>query len=277
MIARRLCAGLLGLLVLAGAGSPAAALDIGGRDAVRVCADPNLLPFSNDRGEGFENRVAEMIGRDLNLPVVYTWWPQTIGFVRNTLRARQCDLMMGTAAGEELVQNTNPYYRSIYALVYRSSANLSVRHLNDPALRGLRVGVIAGTPGASRANRNGITNIEPYQLETDTRVDNPARRAIEDVASGRTDAAIVWGPIAGYFAARQSVPLTVVPLVDEGNGARLDFAITMGVRAEEPEWKHWLNDFIARHKDEINAVLADYHVPLLNEDGKLLEVSTVRK
>ena len=242
------------------------------RDAVRVCADPNLLPFSNDKLEGYENKIAAMIGEELGVPVVYTWWPQTIGFVRNTLSARKCDIVMGAASGEGLMQNTNPYYRSVYTLVYRESAATKAKAMNDPSLRDLRFGVVTKTPGATLANMNHITNVEPYELDIDTRQDNPARRAIEDVASGKTDATIIWGPIAGYFASLQPAKLMVVPLVDE-HATRLDFSITMGIRGDEPEWKHWLNDFIARRQGDINTILAQYHVPLLSPDGKLQSAS----
>jgi len=244
-------------------------------DALRVCADPNLLPFSNDKLEGFENKIAAMIGEELGVPVVYTWWPQTIGFVRNTLRARKCDIVMGAASGEGLMQNTNPYYRSVYSLVYRESGGTQAKAMNDPSLRNLRFGVVTKTPGATLANMNHITNVEPYELDIDTRQDNPARRAIEDVASGKTDATVIWGPIAGYFASLQPTKLTVVPLVDE-HATRLDFSITMGIRGDEQEWKHWLNDFIARRQGDIDAILVQYHVPLLSSEGKLQSASVAQ-
>jgi len=245
------------------------------RDALRVCADPNLLPFSNDKLEGFENKIAAMIGEELGVPVIYTWWPQTIGFVRNTLRAQKCDIIMGAASGDGLTQNTNPYYRSVYSLVYRESAGIQPKAMNDPSLQGLRFGVVTKTPGATLANQNHITNVEPYELDIDTRQDNPARRAIEDVGTGKTDATIIWGPIAGYFASLQPTKLTVLPLVDE-HSTRLDFSISMGIRSDETEWKHWLNDFIVRRQSDINAVLAQYHVPMLSSEGKLQSASVAQ-
>jgi quinoprotein dehydrogenase-associated probable ABC transporter substrate-binding protein len=264
-------------MLVAGAAAidTAQAVELPKRDALRVCADPNLLPFSNDKLEGYENKIAAMIGEELGVPVVYTWWPQTIGFVRNTLGARKCDIVMGAASGEGLMQNTNPYYRSVYSLVYRENAATKAKAMNDPSLRDLRFGVVTKTPGATLANMNHITNVEPYELDIDTRQDNPARRAIEDVASGKTDATIIWGPIAGYFASLQPTKLTVVPLVDE-HATRLDFSITMGIRGDEPEWKHWLNDFIVRRQGDINAVLAQYHVPLLSSNGQLQSASVAR-
>ncbi|WP_049976155.1 transporter substrate-binding domain-containing protein [Azospirillum sp. B506] len=158
-------------------------------DVLRVCADANLLPFSNDRGEGYENRIAQLIADDLKVPLAFTWWPQTIGFVRNTLRTRQCDLVMGTAVGEELMQNTNPYYRSTYALIYRKDSGITARTLADPSLQGARIGVVARTPPSAVMLRHGLTNLEPYQLDIDTRAHHPAQQAVDDVAAARTDAA----------------------------------------------------------------------------------------
>lgn len=266
LFAARASAVVAALLVYA---APAAAIEATDRAAVRVCADANLLPFSNERMEGFENEIARLIGEDLQRPVTYFWWPQTIGFVRNTLRARQCDLVMGTASGEELMQNTNPYYRTIYSLVYRTASGIHAETLGDPALKDARIGVVDRTPAVNLLRLYGLTKMEPYHLNTDTRAHNPARDAIEDVASGRTDAAVVWGPIAGYFAAQQKEALTVVPLVKEPAAARLQFNISMGIRADEPEWKHWLNDFIKRRQGDIDRILLRYHVPLIGPDGTL--------
>ncbi|HEY0835490.1 MAG TPA: quinoprotein dehydrogenase-associated putative ABC transporter substrate-binding protein [Azospirillum sp.] len=262
-------------LLAALAAAPAGAVEATDRDAVRVCADANLLPYSNERLEGFENEIARLIGEDLQRPVTYFWWPQTIGFVRNTLRARQCDLVMGTASGEELMQNTNPYYRSVYALVYRRDSGIKAETMADPSLKDARIGIVERTPAASLMRLNGITRTEPYQLNTDTRANNPAADAIADVAAGRTDAAVIWGPIAGYHAARQTVPLTVVPLLREKGPVPLQFAISMGIRAEEPEWKHWLNDFITRRQGDIDRILARYHVPLVGPDGNLKKLAAV--
>ena len=261
-------AALLGLACLWAL--PASTQEITARTELRVCADPSLPPYSTEAQDGFENKLAEMIGEELGIPVVYTWFPQTIGFVRNTLMARRCDIVMGTASGEELMQNTNAYYRSVYAMVYRSESGIRATTLADPALLGKRIGVIAGTPPANLTAFYGLSNIEPYQLNIDTRADQPARRAIEDVASGKTDLALVWGPIAGFYAAQQDQPMTVVPLLNEPGPARLEYRITMGIRGDEPDWRHWLNRFIREHQDEINQLLADYHVPLLDMSGELI-------
>lgn len=269
MTMARIAASVCALAAFAFPAAPAAAIEASDREAVRVCSDANLMPYSNDRLEGFENEIARLIGEDLQRPVTYFWWPQTIGFVRNTLRTRQCDLVIGTASGEELMQNTNPYYRSVYALVYRAKSGIRAETLGDPSLQGARIGIVEGTPAVTLVRRYGITRTEPYQLNADTRAGNPAADAIRDVADGHTDAAVIWGPIAGWFAAQQAEPLTVVPLVKEPAPVRLQFGISMGIRAEEPEWKHWLNDFIKRRQGEIDRILLRYHVPLVAEDGTL--------
>ena len=248
------------------------AQEVTARTELRVCADPSLPPFSTEAQDGFENKLADMIAEELGIPVVYTWWPQTIGFVRNTLMARRCDIVMGTASGEELMQNTNAYYRSVYAMVYRTDADVQPTTLADPALFGKRIGVIAQTPPANLLSFYGLSNIEPYQLNIDTRADQPARRAIEDVAAGKTDLALVWGPIAGYYAGLQEQPPTVVPMLDEPGPARLEYRITMGIRGDEPDWRHWLNQFIRDNQDDIDSLLASYRVPLLDQAGNLIVV-----
>ncbi len=255
---------------------PASAQEVTARDELRVCADPSLPPFSTEALDGFENKLAQMIGDELGIPVVYTWWPQTIGFVRNTLATRKCDIVMGTASGEEMMQNTNAYYRSVYALVYRADGDIQATTLADPALRGRRVGVVAQTPPANLLAYYGLSNIQPYQLNIDTRADQPARRAIEDVAAGATEFTVIWGPIAAYYASQQEEPLVVVPLVNEPGPARLEFRITMGIRSDEPDWRHWLNGFIRDKQDDINQLLAGYRVPLVDRTGNLIVVEAAR-
>jgi quinoprotein dehydrogenase-associated probable ABC transporter substrate-binding protein len=239
------------------------------REALRVCADGNNLPFSNEAGEGFENRIAELMAEDLGVPLVYVWSPQVMGFVRNTLELRVCDIMIGAVAGYEFVQNTNEVYRSVYALVVPDDSDLEVANLADPVLQGRRIGVVTETPPLVALRRTGAV-IQSYPLMVDTRVRAPVRDAIEDVVAGRTEGAVLWGPLAGYYASRQDPPLRVIPLVEDDSGARLDYRITMGIRRGEPHWKDWLNDFIDRRQDEIHAILAEYGVPLLDRRGQLL-------
>ncbi len=239
------------------------------RSSLRVCADPSNLPFSNQAGEGFENKIAELLAAELAVPLRYTWFPQATGFVRNTLKARRCDIVIGISLGFELLQNTNPYYRSSYALVYRSDAGLTLSALDDPEFKKLRLGVVAGTPPASLMARYGLLGrVRPYHLVADTRFEQPGKRMIEDIAAGEVDVGALWGPIAGYYGEQQKPPLTVVPLPSRPGGVRMDFRITMGVRFNEPEWKREINVLIKRKQPEINAILADYGVPLLDDQGK---------
>ncbi len=238
---------------------------------LRVCADANSLPFSNQKEEGFENKIARLIADELGQSIRYTWWPQTIGFVRHTLRLRRCDLIVGIGTGNELVQNTNPYYRSIYTMVYRRDSGLKATALSDPALKPLRFGVIAGTPPATLlANYGLIGQARPYQLTVDTRFFSPARQAIDDVAAGEIDVALIWGPMAGYFAKRHKVPLVVVPLLNEQTNVRLDFRVSMAVRVNENDWKRQLNLILKRLQPKIDGILKDYGVPLLDGQRRLI-------
>lgn len=242
---------------------------------LRVCADPNNLPFSNDKGEGFENKIAELMAAKLGVPLTYTWFPQTVGFVRNTLRAYRCDLMMGVVTADELVQNTNPYYRSAYVLAFREADRDRLASLDSEAMRAARIGIVAGTPVSDLLVRKGlITQARPYQLMVDTRLENPPKAMLEDLALGRLDAALLWGPIAGYYATRERVPLGLVPLAsDPRSGLRVDFRISMGMRANEPLWKHRVNDLIRELEPQIQAILTEYGVPLLDEQGRLIGAS----
>ena len=240
-------------------------------EALRVCADPNNLPFSNKLEEGFENKIAQLIAAELGRPVRYTWWPQTIGFVRNTLRLRRCDLIVGIGTGNEMSQNTNPYYRSVYTMVYRRDSGLQAKALSDRALKSLRFGVIAGTPPATLLAMYGLINqVRSYHRNVDTRYFSPARQAISDVAEGKIDVALIWGPFSGYFAKRETVPLVVVPLLHEKTNVRLDFLISMAVRINEPEWKRRLNRILKHLQPKIDGILKDYGVPLLDRQRRLI-------
>jgi quinoprotein dehydrogenase-associated probable ABC transporter substrate-binding protein len=252
--------------------APAQRIDLVDRAALRVCADPANMPFSNDKGEGFENKIAEMVAGELKVPVEYTWFPQATGFIRQTLAARRCDVVMGYAQGDELVLNTNPYYRSTYALVYRAGAGLDgVDRLADARLAGRRLGVIAGTPPATvMAGLGLIQQAKPYPLLVDRRHDSPAERMIDDIRSGDIAAGVLWGPIAGYFAVRGGDRLEVVPLTKEAAGARLAYRITFGVRHLDDDWKRQLNALIARRQGDIDAVLLAFGVPLLDEQSNLV-------
>jgi quinoprotein dehydrogenase-associated probable ABC transporter substrate-binding protein len=247
--------------------------DLVDRSALRVCADPANMPFSNEKGQGFENKIAELLASKLGVPVVYTWFPQAIGFVRNTLGARKCDVIIGFPQGDELVQNTNAYYRSAYALVTRADSPLaSVETLEDPRLQGKSIGVIARTPPATSMAANGLLGTaKPFQLVVDRRYSSPAEEMVAAIIDGDLDAGVLWGPLGGYYAKHSAVPLSVVPLTKETKGPRMAFRITMGIRSGEPDWKHQLNDFIAANQNEINAILLDFGVPILTENDQRIQ------
>lgn len=264
---------MLGLAVLqAPTAVSAQTLDLVDRSALRVCADPGNLPFSNDKGEGFENRLADLIAEKLSVPVLYTWFPQATGFIRNTLRARKCDIVMGYAQGQELVQNTNHYYRSAYVLLYRADSDLAgVESLDDPRLKDKRIGIVAGTPPATIMALNGlIAKAKSYQLAVDRRIASPAEEMVQEIVGGGLDAGVLWGPIGGYYAKQSGVPLSVIPLTKETKGPRMAYRITMGIRPNEPDWKLRLNNLIAASQDEINSILLDYGVPILDENDNLI-------
>jgi quinoprotein dehydrogenase-associated probable ABC transporter substrate-binding protein len=244
--------------------------DLVSRTALRVCADPANMPFSNEAGEGFENKIAELLAADLGLPLEYTWFPQATGFVRNTLGAKRCDLVIGYVAGSEVVQSTNPYYKSAWTLIYRKDRELDgVESLTDARLKGRRLGVVAGAPPATIMVTNGLmARAKPYALVVDRRYESPAEEMIRDIESGEIDGGVLWGPIAGYYVTKSRTPLTVVPLVHEDRSVPMAFRITLGLRHGETEWKHRLNDFLSVHQAEIEAILRRYGVPLLDEQDR---------
>jgi quinoprotein dehydrogenase-associated probable ABC transporter substrate-binding protein len=238
---------------------------------LRVCADPANMPFSNEAGEGFENRIAELVGEKLGLPVRYTWFPQATGFIRRTLRANACDVVMGYAQGHELVLNTNHYYTSAYVMVTRADGPLAeVRSIADPALKGRALGVVAGSPPATHLARAGlIGQARPYHLMVDRRVDDPAGEMIDDLVAGEIEAGFLWGPIGGWRAkTRADAGLVAIPLLREEGPPRMFYRITMGVRAGEDAWKRRLNAIIRRNQDEIDAILTSYGVPLVDDFGR---------
>jgi mxaJ protein len=267
-VTRRLRLLGLGLMLAAAMGAR------GAGPALRVCADPNNLPFSNRRGEGFENRLAHRVARELGYRRVdYTWWAQRRGFIRNTLNAGRCDLVMGVPSGFGPVLTTRPYYRSTYALVYRRDAGYAPRSLDDPRLRDLRIGLhFIGDdygnppPAAALARRGIVRNVVGYSIYGDYRQPNPPARLIEAVAGGEIDAAIAWGPLAGYFARRQPVALAVLPLPSpaEANAAPFEFSIAMGVRRTDAALRDRLDRILARRQKAVAALLKRYGVPLVS-------------
>jgi quinoprotein dehydrogenase-associated probable ABC transporter substrate-binding protein len=241
---------------------------------LRVCADPRNMPFSNEKGEGFENKLAELTAQKLGKSLAYAWYPQAPGFVRNTLGAYKCDVIMGYPQGNDLVQSTNPYYRTAYALVFRPGSGLEgADTLADPRLKAKHIGIVAGTPPATLLAANGLMiNAKPYPLVIDTRVDSSAEAMMNDLAAGGIDAGVLWGPMAGYYAMKAKEPMTVVPLIKEHSGPRLAYYITMGVRGADQEWKRQLSRLIAENQPAINRLLASFGVPLLDDKDQPLKV-----
>jgi len=242
---------------------------------LRVCADPNNLPFSNQRGEGFENKIAELLAHDLGQRVEYTWWAQRRGFFRNTLKAGSCDVVIGVPSGFEMALTTKPYYRSTYVFLYRKDRGLSVNSLDDPLLKNLKIGVqIIGDdqsnppPAHALSRRNIVTNVKGYTLYGDYSQQNPPARIVDAVANRDIDVAIVWGPLAGYFAKQSRVPLEVVPVSPQIDQPFLPFVfdISMGVRREDQEFKDQLDQILDKRRAEVDRILKDYGVPRADEE-----------
>lgn len=240
---------------------------------LRVCADPNNLPFSNDKGEGFENKIVDLIAKDIGVKVDYVWWAQRRGFVRHTLYDEQCDLWPGVASQQELLLPTQPYYRSTYVFVTRADRHLDIQSFDDPKLRQLRIGVemvgydAQNTPPAEALARRGITqNVKGYSVLGDYRQPNPPSAIIEAVAKGDVDVGIAWGPLAGYFGSKMPVALTVTPVKPEREGRfPMTFAISMGVRRGDYALIRDIDRALLRDKSAIDAILTAYHVPMLPE------------
>ena len=247
---------------------------LGTDDILRVCADPNNLPFTNAKGEGFENKLAALLARDLGARVEYTWFAQRRGFLRNTLSARKCDVVMGLPVDTDAAWTTKPYYRSTYVFVTRRSRKLHIRSFDDPQLRTLRIGVElvgddgANTPPAHALSRRGIVgNIVGFSVYGDYRTNSPPSAIIAAVARGDVDVAAAWGPMAGYFAARQQVALDLVPVQPQVDGRFLPqtFNISMATRRRDTARHDQLDRFIERRRHDIDAILAQYHVPRVDE------------
>ena len=246
---------------------------------LRVCADPRNLPFSNDKGEGFENKLGELFAEKLQKKLDYMFFPQATGFVRMTLGAHRCDVIMGFPQGDDMAQGTNPYYRTAYAMVARQGSGLDeVATLGDARLKGKHVGIVAGTPPATNMAANGLmADAKSYPLMIDTRFDSSAAAMIDDLAAGKIDAAVLWGPMAGFYAKKANPPLHVTPLVKETSGPRLVYRIGMGVRGADQNWKRLLNRLIQENQPAINKILLDYGVPLLDENDRPIGAETATK
>jgi quinoprotein dehydrogenase-associated probable ABC transporter substrate-binding protein len=239
---------------------------------LRVCSDPNNLPFSNEKGEGFENAVAQLVANDLGAKLEYTWFPQRRGFIRNTLKARRCDLVIGVPAGYELVAPTRPYYRSTYVFVSRADRHLGITSLDDPRLGDLKIGVqITGddyeNPPAieSLARRGLYDRVVGYTLYGDYSKPNPPLEIVDAVARGDVDLAIVWGPLAGYAAKQSKVPLVLAPVTPASDPPAVNytFGIAMGVRKHDRALKTKVERVLASEQPAIQKILDGYGVPQL--------------
>jgi len=259
----------LGLVVmLAALLVPGSAAGGDGKE-LRVCGDPNNMPFSNKKREGIENKIAEVIAKDLGWRLVYTWWPHQRGLVKRVLNTGRCDVMIGIPKGYDPVLWTKPYYRTAYVIAYRKDRGSQVRSLDDPILKRLKIGVQINTPPHDALGQRGIVgdNVVGYQLMFDSNFhpEEYPGKIVEDVIAGSIDVALVWGPIAGYFQKkRHATFLELVPLEDKRDGGtHYAFDISMGVRKGDQELKARLEEALARRHDEIRRVLEDYGVPLL--------------
>jgi mxaJ protein len=243
---------------------------------LRVCADPNNLPFSNRREEGFENKLARLVARDLGAEVRYYWFAQRRGFVRNTLNAGKCDVIIGVPASFEMALTTRPYYRSRYVFVSRRDRRLDVDSLDDPRLRNLKIGVqmigddyASSPPAHALANRGLTANVVGYSVYGDYRQPDPTRAIVDAVARGEVDLVAVWGPTAGYFARKSRVPLVTRGFTPEIDLPFLPFVfdISMAVRRGDTQLRDRLDAVLERRRNEIDAILRDYGVPRADEDG----------
>ena len=272
-------AAALGLLVVVTGPAMAQAPGLGiGAELVdphvfRVCADPSDLPFSNRAEQGFENRIAALLAKDVGKKLGFTWQPQVFGFLRMTLDNYRCDVVMGITQGNGEVENSNAYYRSVYALIFHPHDGFDgIKSLEDPRLKGKRIGIIAGTPPATIPAQNDLLDhVHAYQLSVNTRFFAPARDMTEDLDNGKIDVGILWGPIAGYFASRSGGKIAVAPLLHESSdGPPMAFSIVMGVRHGEDAWRRRLNAAIASEQPAITRILESYGVPLLDERNHLI-------
>lgn len=260
-------------LTLVGGGVPAGAQQASSdaKPPLRVCADPNDLPFSNQARQGFENAIAERLAHDLGTTVQFVWYPERRSFLRRTMNAGRCDLIMGVPTGDDRVEATIPYYESSYVFVSRADRHYGLRSLDDPRLRQLRIGIhiigddYANAPGAEAlATRHIVNNVVGYSVYGDYSKPNPEAHLVDAVAHGDVDVAIVWGPLAGYFASRESVPLTITPVTparDAASGDRFVYDIAMGVPRGDRAAAQLVDSLIVRDRSAIQHILQQYGVP----------------
>jgi quinoprotein dehydrogenase-associated probable ABC transporter substrate-binding protein len=264
---------------LAQADNGAGSLELVDPNVLRACGDPRNLPFSNEKGEGFENKLAELFAAKLGKKLSYTYFPQATGFVRKTLGSYRCDVIIGFPQGDEQAQVTVPYYRTSYALISKPGSGLEdVTTISDPKLKDKRIGIVARTPPSTYMALNGLlAKAKSYPLFVDTRADSSPQAMIDDLANGVIDCGILWGPMAGYYAKQSTPPLVVVPLVKETSGPQMTYRIGMGVRPADQEFKRTLNKLIMENQAEINKLLISYNIPILDEANVPITNETLSK
>lgn len=244
----------------------------GSSRTLRICADPNNLPYSNERQQGFENRIAELLAMDLGAELEYVWWAQRHRYIRDTINAGACDVMVGVPQKIERLLTTRPYYRSGYVFVTQRGRALDVVSLDDPRLRRLRVGVqlvtdeASSPPAHALAERGIVNNVRGFLVNGDYGTPAPTAPIVEAVARNEIDIAAVWGPQAGYFARQQPVALSLVPIEPEfDTPARpMAFDISVGVRRGEEVLRGELEDALTRHRDDIDRILEEFGIPRLD-------------
>ena len=250
--------------------------DMASQTELRVCADPHNLPFSNEKGEGFENKIAALLAKDMSVKLDYTWFPDSQGFVRATLMKHRCDLVVGTVAGVEDMATTSPYYHTTYVMVTRLSDPVPSGKVSDWKVAGRRFGIVAGTPPTDLiVEHNLMDQTAIYSLVVDTRVEQPAYQMVKDVAAGRVDIGLVWGPIAGYAIQNDKLPLRITRLDPEDSKVRLDYRIAMGVRPGDVDFRRKLNGLLAKDQGAIQQILASYNIPMVDEQGALVKSTAV--
>ncbi|WP_374088207.1 substrate-binding domain-containing protein [Methylomicrobium lacus] len=239
---------------------------------LRVCADPDNLPFSNDKQEGFENKIAELLAKDMHAKLSYTWQRQRQGFIRHTLRAQRCDVVMGVPFGYERVLSTQPYYRSGYVFVTVKRRHITIKSFDDPLLRELKIGLHSiGNDGANSppahalARRGMVKNVVGYSMWGEASVENPQGQVVDAVANGDIDVAIVWGPIGGYFAKKYGKALRVTPAPVDADMPEqpMAFDMALGVRKDDKAFAAQLEKSLKRKQRAITKILTAYNVPII--------------
>ena len=235
---------------------------------LRVCSDPHNLPFSNQQGDGYENKIAELVAHELNLHVQYTWFPDSQGFVRGTLMKHRCDVVIGTVAGVEDMATTDSYLHTGYVMLTREKDNITTNRVGDWHIAGRRFGLIAATPPTNLViEHNLMDQTSIYQLMVDTRIDAPGHAMVQDLAEGRIDVGLLWGPIAGFYMKHDKLPLRLTFLDGDGSKVRLDYHIAMGVRPADVVFRRRLNGVIAKDQSQITHILQEYGIPMLDEQN----------